>query len=400
MTYLDERSTRTPGHTPVVDLDVVIPVRNEQASLVGSVEAVHAHLRTLPWTSRITVVDNGSTDDTSMLGRLLAQRFDDVSYLRLEEPGRGRALKRAWGRGDAAVVAYMDVDLSTDLAALLPLVAPLLSGHSDVAIGTRLAPDSRTSRGTGRELISRAYNLLLRGTLGARFSDAQCGFKALTSEAAEALLPLVEDDTWFFDTELLVLAERSGLRIHEVPVDWTDDPDSRVDVVRTARDDLRGIWRLGRALSTDPSAVQEVRDRLGRSAPVRGGSGLTAQIVIFALVGVCSTIAYALLFWLLRGSVGPQGANALALAVTAVGNTAANRRFTFGITDPADLGRHHLQGLAVFAAGLAATSGSLVVLHAVADRDHAVAEMVTLTAANLAVTVARFVAMRWWIFRR
>jgi hypothetical protein len=138
----------------------------------------------------------------------------------------------------------MDVDLSTDLDALLPLVAPLLSGHSDVAIGTRLAHSSRVQRGLKRELISRMYNRILHTVLRVRFSDAQCGFKAVRRDALEELLPLVEDEAWFFDTELLVLAERAGLRIHEVPVDWIDDPDSRVDIVATASADLRGVWRL------------------------------------------------------------------------------------------------------------------------------------------------------------
>src|SRR5438093_13495930 len=138
----------------------------------------------------------------------------------------------------------MDVDLSTDLCALLPPVAPLLSGHRDVAIGTRLASGARVVRGPKRELISRSYNLILRTTLRANFSDAQCGFKAMRADVARALLPLVEDEGWFFDTEVLVLAERNGLRIHEVPVDWVDDPDSRVDVAATAKADLLGIWRL------------------------------------------------------------------------------------------------------------------------------------------------------------
>src|SRR5204863_1222385 len=158
--------------------------------------------------------------------------------------GRGRALRAAWSASTAEVVAYMDVDLSTDLDALLPLVAPLVSGHSDVAIGTRLAPGAEVVRGPKREAISRAYNLLLKAALGAGFSDAQCGFKAVRADVARELLPLIEDDGWFFDTELLVLAERNGLRIHEVPVDWIDDPDSRVDVVRTAAGDLRGLWRM------------------------------------------------------------------------------------------------------------------------------------------------------------
>jgi hypothetical protein len=163
--------------------------------------------------------------------------------LHLDAKGRGGALQAAWSSSNATVVAYMDVDLSTHLSALMPLVAPLISGHSDIAIGSRLAASARVVRGPKREFISRSYNLLLKSALGARFSDAQCGFKAMRADVARELLPLVSDTGWFFDTELLVIAERAGLRIHEVPVDWVDDPDSRVDVVRTAVDDLKGCCR-------------------------------------------------------------------------------------------------------------------------------------------------------------
>ena len=185
--------------------------------------------------------------------------------------GAGRCTQ-VWAASEAPILAYMDVDLSTDLAALLPLVAPLISGHSDLAIGSRLPRGSRVVRGPKREMISRCYNLILRGALSARFSDAQCGFKAIRRDVAARLLPLVEDNAWFFDTELLVLAQRAGLRIHEVPVDWVDDPDSRVDIVSTALADLRGIWRLGQALATgcaaDPGAAR--RSGPGRAAPRRG----------------------------------------------------------------------------------------------------------------------------------
>jgi hypothetical protein len=184
-----------------------------------------------------------------------------VRAVHLDLPGRGRALHQVWSSSDAEVLAYMDVDLSTDLNALLPLVAPLLSGHSDVAIGSRLAHGSRVVRGLKRELISRCYNLLLRITLGARFSDAQCGFKAIGAFQARQVLPLVEDRGWFFDTELLVLAQRAGLRIHEVPVDWIDDADSRVDIVSTALGDLRGIARLGLGLATGTIKVPRLRPR-------------------------------------------------------------------------------------------------------------------------------------------
>ena len=210
----------------------------------------------------------------------------------LPEPGRGRALRTAWLRSDAPVLVYMDVDLSTDLAALLPLVAPLISGHSDLAIGTRLSRSSRVVRGAKREVISRGYNLLLRRALAVSLSDAQCGFKAIRADVARRLLPLVEDEGWFFDTELLVLAERAGLRIHEVPVDWIDDPDSRVDIVSTARADLAGIARMLRAFATGRLPVAELRAQIGRQPLDRARAGvppgLVGQFVRFALVGVLS----------------------------------------------------------------------------------------------------------------
>jgi glycosyltransferase involved in cell wall biosynthesis len=228
-------------------LEVVIPIYNEQAILESSVRRVSAYLReALPFDCRITIADNASTDGSQAVGRRLAAEIDDVDYLRLEQKGRGLALRTAWLRSDAVVVAYMDVDLSTDLNGLWPLVAPLLSGHSQVAIGTRLAQDSRVSRGRKREVISRCYNWILRAALHAGFSDAQCGFKAARRDVLERLLPDVADNAWFFDTELLILAERAGMRIYEVPVDWVDDPDSRVDIVTTAVEDLRGVWRIRR----------------------------------------------------------------------------------------------------------------------------------------------------------
>jgi putative flippase GtrA len=315
------------------------------------------------------------------------------------EKGRGRALKRVWQASDATVLVYMDVDLSTDLNALLPLVAPLISGHSDLAIGTRLRHGSRVDRGPKRELISRSYNLLLRGALRARFSDAQCGFKAIRADVAREVLPLVEDDAWFFDTELLVLAERAGLRIHEVPVDWVDDPDSRVDIVRTALDDLRGMARLGRGLVSGRLPVGDVAERLGRASAAAGNGRLGLQLAMFALVGIGSTAAYAVLYLLLRGPLSAFAANLLALLLTALANTAANRRLTFGVRGRDGAVRHQLRGLLVFAIGLAVTSGSLWLLHATGSTSHG-AEVVVLTVANLGVTVMRFVAMRGWVFSR
>jgi glycosyltransferase involved in cell wall biosynthesis len=227
------------------DLDVVVPVHNERLALEGSVRMLNGYLSAaFPFSWRITIVDNASTDGTLQIARRLMYELPTVDVLHLAEKGRGRALRAAWTMSDAKVLAYMDVDLSTDLTALLPLVAPLLSGHSDLAIGTRLHRGARVQRCLRRELVSRGYNRLLRLVLRARFSDAQCGFKALRADVADELLPDIVDEGWFFDTELLVLAQRRRLRIHEVPVDWVEDRDSRVDVVPTAIADLRGVVRL------------------------------------------------------------------------------------------------------------------------------------------------------------
>jgi len=381
-------------------LEIVVPVHNEEADLARCVERLREHLRGVPFTARITIADNASTDGTALVAHRLSSRHADVRVVHLPEKGRGRALKRVWSQSDSPVLVYMDVDLSTDLKALLPLVAPLLTGHSDVAIGSRLSRGSHTLRGTKREVISRGYNLLLHGTLRTRFRDAQCGFKAIRRDVAQELLPLVQDDTWFFDTELLVLAERAGLRIHEVPVDWVDDPDSRVDVWRTARDDLRGIARLGWALARGRMPLHEVAERVGRSTARSAPGLLGAQIARFALVGVLSTLAYAVLYVMLRGALGPFTANTVALVLTAVANTAANRRLTFGVRGPRDRWRHQAQGLLIFAAGLALTSGTLALLHAAAPQTSATVEVVVLTLANLVVTVMRFVLLRLWVFVR
>jgi glycosyltransferase involved in cell wall biosynthesis len=216
--------------------------------LAASVRTLDEHLRRSgapPY--RITIADNASTDATLAVAVALAAALPAVRVIHLGEKGRGRALRAAWSASDADVLVYMDVDLSTDLAALGDLVEPLLAGHGDLAIGTRLAPGARVTRSLRREVISRAYNMLLRVALGSGISDAQCGFKAGRREVIQALLPLVEDEEWFFDTELLHAARRGAFSVREIPVHWVEDPDSRVRILATARADLRGVARLRRA---------------------------------------------------------------------------------------------------------------------------------------------------------
>jgi putative flippase GtrA len=368
------------------ELEIVVPVYNEEVGLETSVRRLHAFLGNgFPFGARVTIADNASTDATPAIARRLAGELPGVELLRLERKGRGRALRAAWSASEAPVVVYMDVDLSTDLRGLLPLVAPLLSGHSDLAIGTRLAYGSRVVRGPKREVISRGYNALLHAGLRARFSDAQCGFKAARTDVVRELLPDVRDDDWFFDTELLVLAQRRGLRIHEVPVDWVDDPDSRVEILPTALADLRGIARLALAA---PLASLSAIARLAADT----------SVARFAAVGVASTVAYAVLFLLVRGPLGAAGANALSLAITAVANTAANRRFTFRVRGRHGLVRHHALGALVFVLTLALTSGALAVLHGLSPQPARWLELTVLVLASGAATVTRYVALRSWVF--
>ncbi len=228
-------------------VELVIPVFNEERALRPAIETLDRHLRSaIAAPCRVTIADNASTDATGRVGRELAREFARVNYRYIDGRGRGRALRAAWSVSEADVLAYMDVDLSTDLAHLAPLLEPLLERTADIAVGTRLGRGANVTRGLKRELISRGYNILLAATLGTGFSDAQCGFKAGRREVIQALLPLVEDNGWFFDTELLYLAQRNAFSIREIGVRWIDDPDSRVRIVETALEDCRGIARLRR----------------------------------------------------------------------------------------------------------------------------------------------------------
>src|SRR5437016_2018329 len=364
-----------------VEVEIVVPAYNEEAQLEASVRRLHAYLATrFPVTWVLTIVDNASLDRTWGVACRLARELDGVQALHLDEKGRGRALRAAWSASRARVVAYMDVDLSTRLDAMLPLVAPVLSGHSDVAIGSRLAADARVVRGAKREVISRTYNLLLRATLRNRFSDAQCGFKALRSDVGEALLPLAEDDGWFFDTELLVLAEHNGLRIHEVPVDWVDDPDSRVDLAGTAMTDVRGIWRLARRLAAGRSVLS--------AGPFRDdpAPGLAGQLARFAGIGAASTLLFAALFAGLVGPAGPVTADVVALGMCSLANLAANRRITFSRRGRTGWAHHYRAGLALAGLPLCLTLVALLALGAGGVRS-VPAERAALTAANATASV-------------
>lgn len=258
------------GWDPSLLVDIVIPVLNEAHVLAKSVATARQFLaHSLPCRWRVVIVDNGSTDGTDHVARALVAAHDDVRFLQLPQRGRGRALRHAWSQSDADVMCYTDVDLSTELAALPKLVHSILADGFDLATGSRLLPQSRTTRSPKREFISRCYNVFVKGVLWTSFSDAQCGFKAISREAMLDLVPSVRDQGWFFDTEILVLAEKGGYRIADIPVTWIEDDDSRVKIVKTAWDDIKGVlrlrWTLWRAMLWPRASPTNALNK--RSAP-------------------------------------------------------------------------------------------------------------------------------------
>jgi hypothetical protein len=290
-------------------VDIAVPIYNESGGLESSIVRLRRYLDDrFPFPAVITIVDNASTDSSWEIASRLARTLPGVRAMHLDKKGRGRALREAWTASDADVVAYMDVDLSTGLDALLPLVAPLVSGHGDVAIGSRLAHGAQVARGPKRELISRLYNLILRVALRCRFSDAQCGFKAMRADDARVVLPLVVDNEWFFDTELLVVAERAGLRVSEVPVDWSDDPNSSVHIADTAIKDLQGVWRMLRTPrirvagvgAVRPAQLQPTLAELLRTTRF-GPAGLAVYATLLTLLGQFLPLAVANLSALVVG---------------------------------------------------------------------------------------------------
>jgi len=391
--------------TPQPTVDIVIPVLNEERALPGCISTLCEFLQEglpFPWT--VTIVDNGSTDRTWQVACALAEQHPAVSVRRLDVRGRGAAVKAAWRASPADIVVYMDVDLSTGLDALLPLVAPLASGRCEIAIGSRLARGARTRRSLKREVISRAYNGFVRYGFGLRCSDTQLGFKAARADVIRPLLDAVESDHWFFDTELLILAEHNGLRVHEVPVDWVEDLDSRVRVTRTALENLTGLVRINRTICADRATVAvpripELRAThpeaiLGRPTPAT-----LAKFATFAVIGVVSTLLYLVIYLPLRGSLSPAAANLCALILVGLANTEANRRWTFNRTGGPRFVLH-TRATMVFATTYALTTLAVLGLHRVAPGAGLPVEIGVLVLAYGLVTVLRFVALDRWVFAR
>jgi glycosyltransferase involved in cell wall biosynthesis len=225
-------------------VNVTLPVYNEVGSLETNVKKLLEYLRPLSaWEFEIVIADNGSEDGTWLMAQRL-EKEHGIHAVHLNLPGRGGTLKHVWMESQAEVLSYMDIDLSTDLSAFPGLITPILEDESDLVVGSRLLKASKTQRGWKRELLSRSYNKLLKQQLNVCFTDAQCGFKAISRRAAKSLIPQVKDNQWFMDTELLVKAEKQHYRIKELPVTWKEDTDSRVKIISTVWQDIRGIRRL------------------------------------------------------------------------------------------------------------------------------------------------------------
>jgi putative flippase GtrA len=408
----DEGSVAHEWYGPGSTVEIVVPVFNEAVALDRSVRTLRSYLdRRFPFPTVVTIADNASTDATWEIAARLSAQLPGVRAVHLDRKGRGLALRAVWSASTADVVAYMDVDLSTDLDALLPLVAPLVSGHSDVAIGSRLARGAHVVRGPKREAISRAYNLIIRAAMRNRFTDAQCGFKAVRTDAVRRLLPLVEDDGWFFDTELLVLAEHNGMRIHEVPVDWVDDPDSRVDIVATALADLRGLVRVSRGIASgrrelparSPGVPTQSPGLPARSPglPTRShglpGTDASAELTArFVAIGGASTVAYLILFLVLQAGAGALAANAVALTACAGASALAHRRM---LRRRSGTGRWRGAGAATVGAWAAALALASLALVVVGPTAPLVVDLVALVAANAVVSTGRFFVLRAVMFR-
>lgn len=230
-----------------LQVEITVPVYNEEKELQEHILKLYdfciKNLTKYQW--NITIADNASNDNTPVVGALLAKNNSRISYFRLEKKGRGRAVKTVWSASPADFCAYMDLDLSTDLCHL-PSLFDALQNKYDIAVGSRLAKGAKVEGRTWlREIISRTLNFFfIRVWFHTHFTDAQCGFKAVTKNVVEKLIPYIKDNGWFFDGELLIVGEKAGYKIYEEPVHWVDNPGSTVRLYSTITGDIEVMMRL------------------------------------------------------------------------------------------------------------------------------------------------------------
>lgn len=296
------------NHPPTILL--VIPIYNEEANITRAVAETINYLETQTvYSYKVLVTDNASTDNSPQIVKNLIKKYPQLSYLRLPEKGRGLALKEAWEQSEEDIVAYMDVDLSSPLEYLPQILDPIINNEADITFGSRLKkPGKAIGRTLKREVTSRVYNRLLQFMLGAKFKDAQCGFKAVRKTTFLEIADQIQNTTWYFDSEMLLLAQYKNYRLQEIPIIWTDDPHSTVKIISTANDNLHHMWRMFKTYK--PHSLLYI-------------------LWWFLFIGGLSTIATLILYSLLRFIVDPQIANIIALTITTIANTVANKRISF-----------------------------------------------------------------------
>jgi len=231
----------------LVKIDIVIPVYNEAPILRKNVSRVVSFLEldSAYKDYKVIIVDNGSRDKTFEIAQELAVQYAKVNVIHLNQKGRGRALRKAWQESEADIVSYMDADLSTDLEAMHKLFNAIIIDGYDIAVGFRLSSVFRVKRTLVRSFLSYGYNLLIKIIWRIKeLPDVQCGFKALTKNAADAIVPKIENQNWFFDTELLILAYRRRCKIKFIPVKWEERLNGKVKILDTVFEDIVGIVKL------------------------------------------------------------------------------------------------------------------------------------------------------------
>ncbi|WP_226012369.1 flippase-like domain-containing protein [Halomicrobium salinisoli] len=252
-----------------VEVSVVLPAYNEEETLEETVEVTLSTLASFLPDGRFEVIvaEDGCEDRTPEIADRLAGEDERVRHVHSDERlGRGGALEYAFRRAEGSTLVYFDTDLATDMRHLEELVESIRSGEYDVATGSRWLPENPADRPPRRAVSSRGYNVLVRLFLRSDLKDHQCGFKAFDRDALFDLLDGVEDEHWFWDTEVLVRAQREGYRVREFPVDWTPKGDSKVDLVRDVFGMGSQIVRTWWQLSVSP--------RITRRTSLAGGTAL------------------------------------------------------------------------------------------------------------------------------
>lgn len=230
---------------------ITIPAYNEEAIIESSLLKLAAYAQKFlaDYDYQIIVADNKSTDKTAEKVKQLLVKINRLDYLFIEQKGKGLAIRTTWQKylADFDYFVFMDADLATDLKALLPLVSALASENYDLAIGSRNLKKSKIQRSLLRRFFSFGYGVLAKLILGTKISDSTCGFKAVSQKVVQAIMPLVKNQTWFFDSELVFLAEKKGFKIKEIPVNWAEpskENKSKVNVFKVSGQYLKELLRL------------------------------------------------------------------------------------------------------------------------------------------------------------